>query len=65
MVDLVVSRCTETESGGRQIDAILTNGMLPEMSREVLNRMLEGKPLTRVRISQRDNALIYDFGDTP
>ncbi|MNZ08863.1 Chaperone protein ClpB [compost metagenome] len=65
VVDLVVSRCTETESGGRQIDAILTNGMLPEMSREVLNRMLEGKPLTRVRISQRDNALIYDFGDTP
>lgn len=45
VVDLIVSRCTETESGGRMIDAILTNTLLPDMSREFLTRMLEGKPL--------------------
>lgn len=61
VVDLIVSRCTELESGGRMIDAILTNTLLPDMSREFLTRMLEGKPLAGVHISQRDNALHYDF----
>ncbi|CAM3158907.1 chaperone [Ectopseudomonas mendocina] len=63
VVDLVVSRCTESESGGRQIDAILTNGMLPDMSREFLTRMMEGKPLAGVRISVADNDLNYSFAD--
>ena len=35
VVKLVVSRCTESESGGRMIDAILTNTMLPDISRRV------------------------------
>ena len=43
VVKLVVSRCTESESGGRMIDAILTNTMLPDISREFLTRMMEGK----------------------
>ncbi|MGG2398357.1 type VI secretion system ATPase TssH [Pseudomonas sp. SH1-B] len=63
VVDLVVSRCSEGESGGRQIDAILTNGMLPDMSREFLTRMMEGKPLAGVRISVQDNDLNYSFAD--
>ncbi|MFT0867705.1 type VI secretion system ATPase TssH [Pseudomonas sp. CAM1A] len=62
VIDLIVSRCTETESGGRMIDAILTNGLLPDMSREFLTRLLEGKPLASVSISRRDNDLHYDFG---
>ncbi|HEK1683864.1 TPA: type VI secretion system ATPase TssH [Pseudomonas putida] len=61
VVNLIVSRCTETESGGRMIDAILTNGLLPDMSREFLTRMLEGKPLASVSIGARDNDLHYDF----
>ncbi|ANC00694.1 MULTISPECIES: type VI secretion system ATPase TssH [Pseudomonas] len=61
VVDLIVSRCTETESGGRMIDAILTNGLLPDMSREFLTRLLEGKPLASVSIGARDNELHYDF----
>lgn len=63
VVDLIVSRCTETESGGRMIDTILTNSLLPDMSREFLTRMLEGKALAGVRISTRDNELHYDFND--
>ena len=63
VVDLIVSRCTETESGGRMIDTILTNTLLPDMSREFLTRMLEGKALAGVRISQRDNELHYEFSD--
>src|SRR2546425_763470 len=34
VVDLIASRCTELESGGRMIDAILTNTMLPAVSHE-------------------------------
>lgn len=63
VIDLIVSRCTETESGGRMIDTILTNSLLPDMSREFLTRMLEGKALSGVRISAVDNELKYDFSD--
>lgn len=61
VVDLVVSRCTENESGGRQIDAILTNSMLPDMSREFLGRLLEGKPLAGVQVSVQNQELHYQF----
>ncbi|MCO7574956.1 MULTISPECIES: type VI secretion system ATPase TssH [Pseudomonas chlororaphis group] len=63
VIELIVSRCTETESGGRMIDAILTNSLLPDMSREFLTRMLEGRALAGVRIRQRDNELHYDFSE--
>jgi type VI secretion system protein VasG len=63
VVDLIVSRCTETESGGRMIDAILTNTLLPDMSREFLTRMLDGKPMANVKISARDGEFDYRFGD--
>lgn len=63
VVDLVVSRCSETESGGRMIDAILTNGLLPDMSREFLTRMMEGKALAGVSIGVKDNELEYRFDD--
>ncbi|WP_438282162.1 type VI secretion system ATPase TssH [Pseudomonas alabamensis] len=62
VVDLIVSRCTETESGGRMIDSILTNGLLPDMSREFLTRLLENRPLVSVSISRHDNDLHYEFG---
>ncbi|MBK6851459.1 MAG: type VI secretion system ATPase TssH [Burkholderiales bacterium] len=62
VIKLVVSRCTESESGGRMIDAILTNTMLPDISREFLNRMLEGKAIERVRVSAVDSGFSYDFG---
>nr|WP_288357341.1 type VI secretion system ATPase TssH [uncultured Pseudomonas sp.] len=64
VVDLVVSRCTENESGGRQIDAILTNSMLPDMSREFLGRLLEGKPLAGVQVSVQNQDLHYEFAAT-
>ena len=37
VVDLIASRCTEVESGGRMVDAILTQTLLPEISRELIN----------------------------
>ena len=59
VVKLVVSRCTESESGGRMIDAILTNTMLPELSRQFLNRMIEGQPVATVRIGVTNSEFSY------
>jgi type VI secretion system protein VasG len=61
VVKLVVSRCTESESGGRMIDAILTNTMLPDVSRAFLVRMLEGKPVGGVTVGAADGQFTYAF----
>ena len=51
-VKLIVSRCTEVESGGRMIDAILTNTVLPAISREFLTRTMAGAALNGVRLAR-------------
>ncbi|MBW8759550.1 MAG: AAA family ATPase, partial [Burkholderiales bacterium] len=61
VVKLVVSRCTESESGGRMIDAILTNTMLPEISREFLERMMKGEAIKGVKVGVTDNEFSYSF----
>jgi type VI secretion system protein VasG len=61
VVKLVVSRCTESESGGRMIDSILTNTMLPDISRAFLERLLEGRPITGVRVGVADGQFSYHF----
>jgi type VI secretion system protein VasG len=61
VVKLVVSRCTESESGGRMIDAILTNTMLPDISREFLNRMLKGTPIHGVQVGVHEGSFKYAF----
>jgi type VI secretion system protein VasG len=60
-VKLIVSRCTEGESGGRMIDALLTNTVLPRISQEFLTRMVEGKPIARVRIAAAGQDFTYSF----
>jgi type VI secretion system protein VasG len=61
VIKLIASRCTELESGGRMIDAILTNTVLPAISREFLVRMLEGKPIDRVHVSVTNGEFAYAF----
>ncbi|MDQ2779497.1 MAG: type VI secretion system ATPase TssH [Pseudomonadota bacterium] len=61
VVQLVVSRCTESESGGRMIDTILTNTMLPDISRAFLTRMLEGSPIGGVKVGVADGQFSYAF----
>ena len=62
VVDLIVSRCTELESGGRMIDAILTNTVLPSLSAEFLQRMLGGRPISRVHLGVEAGDFSYGFG---
>ena len=61
VVKLVVSRCTESESGGRMIDAILTNTMLPDISRQFLVHMMEGRQIADIYVGAADNGFKYDL----
>jgi len=51
VIELIAERCTAVESGGRMIDAILTNSVLPRISGEFLERMLENKSVSRVHVT--------------
>jgi type VI secretion system protein VasG len=51
----VAKRCTEVESGARNVDNILTNTMLPDVSRYLLTRMAEGRKPTAIHVSVADN----------
>ncbi len=50
VLDEVAKRCTEVESGARNVDNILSNTMLPQISREVLARMAQEAPAEQVRV---------------
>jgi type VI secretion system protein VasG len=62
VVDLIVSRCNDPDSGGRMIDNILTNTMLPELSRHILNRSLERSEISRVAVDVKDGTFHYEIG---
>jgi len=60
-VKLIVSRCTEVESGGRMIDAILTNTVLPAISHEFLKRTIAGETMRGVRLAAANGSFDYRF----
>jgi type VI secretion system protein VasG len=51
LVDAVAKRCTEVESGARNVDHILTRTLLPEISKEFLARMANGDAISKVHVS--------------
>jgi type VI secretion system protein VasG len=61
VVGLVSKRCTEMESGGRMIDAILTNTVLPRISEEFLKRMMAGEPVKSVALDVANGDFAYNF----
>ena len=61
LVDEIARRCTEVESGARNVDNILSNTMLPEISRQLLGRLAEGGTLNQVEISFRDGKMSYEW----
>lgn len=50
VIDHIVSRCTEVDSGARNVDKILTGSMLPQMSAEFLTRMAAGEPTKKCTV---------------
>ena len=61
VVKLIVARCTELESGGRMIDAILTNSLLPRISQEILTRTMEGRPVQGISVTAPSGDFEYQF----
>jgi type VI secretion system protein VasG len=51
LVEAVLSRCTEVDSGARNVDNILNGTVLPEVAQTVLSRMAEGKTFERLKMS--------------
>lgn len=62
VIDTVAKRCTDVDSGARNVYNILTGTLLPEMSGEVLSRMASGEGIKRVHVSAGENEkFAYDF----
>lgn len=61
LIESIAARCTEVESGARNVDHILTNTLLPEMSRELLSRMASGEQLHEVKVSLDGQGFVYDI----
>ncbi len=62
LIDEVARRCTEVESGARNVDNILTNSLLPEISRSLLEHIAEGtKPQAIVVGIGADSSFTYSY----
>ncbi len=51
VIETVAKRCTDVDSGARNVYNILTGTLLPEMSKEVLSRMAAGGSIGRIHVS--------------
>ena len=61
VVDHVVSQCNDADSGGRMIDNVITNTLLPALSREFLKRTLAKQPLTEAKVTVENGDLAYGW----
>ena len=60
-VELIVKRGNNAEAGGRIIDSILTNTVLPKVSVEYLTRMSQGVELKGITLGSADGEFTYGF----
>ncbi len=61
----IVARCTESHAGARNIDAILTQDLLPGLSSSVLNRLAEGDAVSGVRVVVTEDGFGFEPSDDP
>ena len=57
LIEEVAKRCTEVESGARNVDNILTNTLLPEISRRILGRLAERQKLAPIHVTIGDDGV--------
>ncbi len=61
LIEAVAKRCTEVESGARNVDNILTNTLLPDISRQLLTAFAEGTHPSAIHVSVgEDGSFVYD-----
>lgn len=62
VIDTVAKRCTDVDSGARNVYNILTGTLLPEMSGEVLSRMASGEGIKKVHVGVGEGEkFVYDI----
>ncbi len=62
LVDEVAKRCTEVESGARNVDNILTNSLLPEISRTLLEQIAQGNKPQAIKVGiGEDSSFTYSY----
>jgi type VI secretion system protein VasG len=59
VVDHIVSKCNDPDSGGRMIDNIITNTLLPALSREFLRRSLAKEQITQAQVGIENGDFAY------
>jgi type VI secretion system protein VasG len=60
LIEEVARRCTEVESGARNVDNILTNTLLPEISKQILGKMAAGEKMESITVSVGpDSSFVY------
>ena len=61
ILQLITSRCTEIESGGRMIDSILTNIILPEISTTLLQQTIKNQFIKSIHLSVENEEFKYSY----
>ncbi|WP_319410079.1 type VI secretion system ATPase TssH [uncultured Desulfosarcina sp.] len=61
IVDAIAGRCTDVDSGARNADNIMTNTLLPDMSRELLSRQARGEQIMQVKVSMDGEGFGYEI----
>jgi type VI secretion system protein VasG len=61
VVEHIVSSCNDPDSGGRMIDNIITNTLLPELSREFLRKSLAKEEIKQTRVSIANDKFAYSW----
>ena len=59
-IDHIVSLCHDPDSGGRVIDNVITNTILPALSREILKRSLKREEIHEAKVWSADGAFLYE-----
>jgi type VI secretion system protein VasG len=60
----VARRCTEVESGARNVDNILTNTLLPDVSGQLLGALAEGTRPAGIHVEiGEDGSFLYSESD--
>ncbi|MFC6168355.1 type VI secretion system ATPase TssH [Acinetobacter terrestris] len=61
LIELLLSRCTEVDSGARNIDNILNASVLPALATEILVCLAEQKLPKQIFIDVQDEEIIYQL----
>ena len=62
VVSNIVSRCEEVDSGARNIQKIINQSLLPELSEHFLHAMIGEQEIEDMKISYKSGSLIFDKG---